>query len=1454
MNRISLERTAAMAAFVLSICWPASAVAAVPGEVQNLEVSGASLSWDPAQGALYYSVYRAPVAGLPGPADCVAGALSDLIWNDASGVAVGDAVFYLVAGLNADGLGSLGAPGAPNRQPGTPCDSDGDGLDDVLEVTSGLDPAARDSDGDDLSDPVEIARGTDPLLADTDGDGVLDAFDPHPSDAAAQTDPYAIYLKSGAFVPPPGKDPALNGLGDPESLVFVQLAQPPGPQTLLDLGNQFGAVFVDYLPELTWYAGVPTAQLDALAADPRVRWVGAIQPLHRLDPQLSNEGPTAEAYNPDGTVTLITSARTDVPPSQLEPDVYLLGATRIDSTYAGQGIYEIDLPEASIPALAQLNSVIFIEQGRWEAIDSGAMERIVTNVDQGPGSPAGTPRFAQAGAGITLMQQEGNLFSGGLADETHPELSGRVTHNPSTINRSEHATHVAGIMLADGGFDGSCTACQPQARGMAPAADLVSYYSPWTAGDARHDLEDAVTTYGARATNDSWGYKLVKAGRYGNVPQAYDEMIQGDATGTRIIAVASAGNGRAGGPNVPHCDRTDAGDLFDCIGSPATAKNVITVGSVHGGVLSTSSFSAFGPTDDGRLKPEVMAPGEFVFSPIQIGSTCAVPGGCGGNCIDTVASTGSATCTCGVTTTNCSTQVIADYGSYIGTSMAAPVVTGGVALLLQTWSDLGLTGLLGDPLPSTIKAVLIHTATDLANAGTTGPASPRDGPSFRNGFGLIDMNGAHRLLERDAVEPLIFELDGITSTGMTAEVEFTVQPTDLGSSFHVTLAWDDFAAATSTAKTLVNDFDLEVVAPDGTTIYHPWILDPAHPASSPNCFVTDLNSTVDSYTPCTDSDAGGATLTDRANNVEMVEIRNPTQAGIWKARVIGRSILKRAGFTPRFSLIIPFDHDVECGDVLSKDAVLFEDLPACTDLTAVTLGNDGVDFDCSGHSLTGNGYNTGVQVDGRLQVSVRNCLIQRFNSGIRGADVVEGQFLDNTFIDNNVHIYLDDASLNQVRRNHMRGGSGDGVWIGGPDNVVEGNQMEDVGQDSVFVAYQSTAAPATLSSGNMVQGNRSWWGGTGADLRGETTTLLSNQFCFNGVDALDLHGSATDTQVVGNLLCQAGATDLELTTVGSISSVQDPASDDNVCTTYGTDSSGMPWADAGEVAGCTASCAPGACMAESVPSIIDDDWDFVDPNDMVFLGASVDPEGQVNLLGGWSSLGPGVIVNTQPPGGTILARRHFMDSQLGNRRRVGTRLYRKAPGSNTWVPQAFGGVAGLRGSMSDLLIGDGSTYRAFSPVCDHVVTQLDAPQTSPVIGNLAAGQTLCMVQGAAYTNVALDLDVPGITLDCRGATLTGPGTCVDVHDVGGVKVVDCVLQGCGTSLSFTNAPDAGARLNRVDGGMVGIRVMGSPGAAVAGNVVCGPVQTPLDLDSTASADLNTCDSGCGIRCDTPPQQ
>jgi len=1449
------EAAAALVFLALSLASPAWGAA--PGEVPNVTLTGDTLSWDAVAGATHYLVFRESTSALPGPAPCAQLVSDEVNWNDRSGVAWGDTFFYLVAGLNADGLGTLGqGQGAPVRQPGAICDSDGDGLDDVFEVTSGLDPEARDTDGDDLADDVELARGTDPTLADTDGDGVLDSFDPHPTNPGLQEDPFAIYLKSGAFIPLPGKDPALGGIATPDAFVFVQLTQGPSDQTIPDLEAQFGAEFFDYLPELTWYARVPSSQLDAMAADARVRWVGAIQPLHRVDPQLANEGFTAGAGNPDGTVTWAIHSRTDVPPAQLEADFVALGATRVDSTDSASGDFDVDMPAAALAALAASEDVIFLEQGRVEAEPYGAAERIAVGVDANTSYPVSTPILAETGSGVVVMLQEANQISGGMPDDVHAEFTGRVTLNPTVIVRSNHATHVAGIIAADGGFDGSCTACEPQATGMAPEAGIVAYYAPLKRSDARHDLDHAFTTYGARATNNSYGNPFIGAGKYGSIPQAFDERVQGDASGTRMIAVFSAGNGRNPPPtifpkNLPHCDRPIAGSEFDCIGSPGTAKNVITVGSVHGGTLTPSSFSAFGPTDDGRLKPELVAPGEFVFSPIRVSSSCDVPGPsvCNGDCMDTVASSSSSGCTCGVATTNCNTDTIPGYGNLSGTSMAAPVVTGAAALLLQAWSDLGITGAFGEPLPSTIKAVLIHTATDLDNTGATGAITPRDGPSFGTGYGLVNVNAARQLLAAHAREPQIFEWGGITSTGMTKQFTFTLLPSDLGKPFHVTLVWDDFAPTSSTAKTLVNDFDLEVTAPDGTTIYHPWILDPAHPASGPNCFVTDLNGTIDAYTPCTDSDAGGATLTDTRNVVEQVFVGSATQAGVWTARVIGRSILKRSGFTPRFSLIIPFDHDVECGDLLTVDTTLTGDLPPCAGTNGLTLAADAIVLDCDGWSLTGDGYNMGVVVDDRTQVTVRNCLIQNFSAGIKGANVENSSFLDNVLLDNEVHIYLDDSRTNQIQGNQMRGGSGDGLWMAGPGNNVQGNTVENVGMRALMIPYASVSAPVTTSSANYVLSNRSWWSGSGAQLEGETTSLGTNSFCYSTDYALNLYDSASATFVHDNLLCHSGLLDIGLTFVGNVADVQHPSSDNNACDTYATDGLGNPWADSGETAGCTSNCASSACSAEAVPPAVDGDWDFVDPNDMVFLGAGVDPEGLVNLSGGYVSLGPGVIVNTQPPGSELLARRHFDDSQLGNLRRVGTRLYRKAPGSNTWTPQVLGSVAGLRGSVSDEVIGDGSTYRAFAKTCDRTITQLSQPQNDQVLGALQPGESLCLLPGALYTNVALDLDVPGVTLDCRGARLAGPGaTCVDVHDTGGVTVVDCTFLGCATALSFSNAPDAKAKLNRVQGGTVGISVQASPRAAVAANAICGPVATPLDLDASAATGLNTCDQGCEIPC------
>ena len=133
---------------------------------------------------------------------------------------------------------------------------------------------------------------------------------------------------------------------------------------------------------------------------------------------------------------------------------------------------------------------------------------------------------------------------------------------------------------------------------------------------------------GARISNNSWG--ISNFGGYHAASQAYDALVRDASAGTagnqEMVEVFSAGNDGDGNGN-PADPKGDEG--YGSITSPGTAKNVITVGaseSVRGsgtdgcGVTNAGAdsvgdiinFSGRGPTQDGRMKPDVVAPGTHI--------------------------------------------------------------------------------------------------------------------------------------------------------------------------------------------------------------------------------------------------------------------------------------------------------------------------------------------------------------------------------------------------------------------------------------------------------------------------------------------------------------------------------------------------------------------------------------------------------------------------------------------------------------------------------------------------------------------------------------------------------------------------------------------------------------------------------------------------------------------------
>ncbi|MGL4399323.1 MAG: S8 family serine peptidase [Luteolibacter sp.] len=415
-----------------------------------------------------------------------------------------------------------------------------------------------------------------------------------------------------------------------------------------------------------------------------------------------------------------------------------------------------------------------------------------------------TSPHSLTGAGVTI-----GLWDAGAGRATHQEFGGRLTVMDGSTS-ANHATHVGGTLIASG--------MNSAAKGMAPAASVQSYdwlsdITEMTAAGATYPGEPDKIYLSNHSYGFVSGWNYVGSSTrtwewYGaGTAQIEDDFGRYNENARESDALAfdapyylvfrSAGNDRLdnptpgqnvslspGGAALPYsASLHPAGDGtyrsgFDTIGYNAIAKNVITIGSVTdaatGGlrdpaVALASSFSSWGPTDDGRIKPDLVANGSTVYSSINTSDTA--------------------------------------YATYNGTSMATPNAAGSAALLVQQFGSL----FPGQAMrSSTLKGLLIHTADDLGNAG----------PDYKFGWGLVNVQSAadHIRDHYDHPHKKRISEGELSSTIITQTHSFVW---DGVSPISATLCWTDPASiSTSTSDSrsahLVNNLDLQITAPDGT--------------------------------------------------------------------------------------------------------------------------------------------------------------------------------------------------------------------------------------------------------------------------------------------------------------------------------------------------------------------------------------------------------------------------------------------------------------------------------------------------------------------------------------------------------------------------------------------------------------------------------------------------------------
>lgn len=408
------------------------------------------------------------------------------------------------------------------------------------------------------------------------------------------------------------------------------------------------------------------------------------------------------------------------------------------------------------------------------------------NFDSRAVSGAGQMNASVANGGRGLDGDGVVVGVGDNADlQFHVDFWGRLI-NRAPLPPAGHGTHVAGTVAGAGNIN-------PLYIGFAPKATIISQLFSGILSNASTYVQD----HGMVITNNSYGYNFEcdYYGRYDLISNALDQMAFDLPHLTNVFA--------AGNSARETCPPYALG-FRTVLGGYQSAKNVITVGATNdSGTLAV--FSSRGPVRDGRMKPDLTAMGEWVPSawPTNI------------------------------------------YGYNNGTSMAAPAVSGGLALLYQRYRQLHGGS---NPKNALMKALLMNGAIDRGNAG----------PDFRFGTGWMHLIRSVEMLENN-------RYFNTTVAQGTTNTHTVVVPAN-AAQLKVLLYWNDPAASPLSSRTLVNDLDLQVLDPTGNVVL-PRVLDTT---------LANINNTA----------MNGV---DRLNNAEQVIIPNPV-AGTYTIRVIGSAI------------------------------------------------------------------------------------------------------------------------------------------------------------------------------------------------------------------------------------------------------------------------------------------------------------------------------------------------------------------------------------------------------------------------------------------------------------------------------------------------------------------------------------------------------------------------------------